>query len=264
MDGCCGWLAGWFLPPQVSYEHARSRVRSFDLVYFCQFSKWTGPFVALFSSRMITHMGMVWKHPTTRELYLLEAIRNPDSAPDVLTGSHHTGVRLISFRDMLRDQTHGPIVCIQPIMMEAEMRKQAEARLANFIITKNGVPFEDSKSVYFLARLPRSWKRLHAHEDIRTLFCSELVALALRDCGLLHIDNVSAVIPTTLYECELVLQPGAHLSGNKFLVRAGTAPLLPPRVEVVPADAPAAVEISVEELARRLEKGSVHFSDLVK
>lgn len=254
MDGCFGWLARWLLPPEITYEEAQQRVCSLDLVYFCQFSKWTGPFVAAFSARMITHMGVAWRHPDTQELYLLESIRNGDSAPDVITGTVHTGVRMVSFRNVLNDGTHGPFVCIQPVKMTRALRERAEEAFNHFILRVNGVPFEQHFTSYLFTQLPRSW-RLHMDEDTSSLYCSELAALALRDCGLLRgVDNVSCVFPSTFYTCQLVLEPGARLSANKFLIRPGTAPRLPPpRARPEESAAAAAAGPSLEDMLATLK-----------
>lgn len=196
------------------------RISSLDLVYFCQLGTWTGPFVALFSGKMITHMGVVWRHPTTKELYVLEAVRHPDTAADMVDhGQVHTGVRLVSFREKLQHPTDRYFVCVQPIIMERTVRERAERQFNRFILEKNNVPFETHPLCFFLAQLPDEW-RLHRGEDTNTLFCSELAALALRDCGLLRgVSNVSAVYPSMLYSCALTLEHGAVLSHHKFLVR---------------------------------------------
>lgn len=269
MNSCLSWLFSWLLPPEVAYAEACRRTCSLDLVYFCQLGNWTGPFVAFFSGKLITHMGVAWRHPQTNELYVLESVRHPDTAGDVVNdGRVHTGVRLVSFREKLRNPSDRYFVCVQPIIMERALRERAEERLAKFILEENSVPFERNVSCFWLAQLPRSW-RLHAREDTASLFCSEMAALALRDCGLLRgVDNVSTVWPSMLYNCQLQLEPGAHLCADKFMVRMDRRPLLrrrapaPPLLPPPPAAAAAASDI--DELTAILrDRGITYNPDLI-
>ena len=279
MNGCLSWVFSWFLPPQVSYEHAKLRISTLDLVYFCQLGTWTGPFVALFSGKMITHMGVVWRHPETKELYVLEAVRHPDTAADMVDGGRvHQGVRLVSFHEKLQHPTDRYFVCVQPIIMERAVRERAERAFNRFILEENNVPFETSPACFFLTQLPGNW-RLHRGEDTSTLFCSELAALALRDCGLLRgVSNVSAVYPSMLYSCELTLEHGAVLSGHKFLVRMERSigddsdmvrrPRLPPPPRLSAAARPP-TEMSPEQMVQcvddivgRLQRGQMAITDV--
>ena len=194
MNGCCGWLFHQFLPEGISYERAKLRVQTFDLVYFCQLENWTGPFVAFFSGKMCTHMGVLIRgRPDVRgnaELYVLESIRHADNAGDISrSGQIHTGVRVVSLSEKLQHPEERYYVYVQPVLMDKATRRAAEAKLWPFIYEHNTTPFEEHFSTFLLAPLNRPWG--HGEEDTSSLFCSELVALTLRTCGLLDVDNVS-------------------------------------------------------------------------
>lgn len=246
MNGCLSWLFTWFLPPQLAYEEALRRATTLDLVYFCQLGTWTGPFVALFSGKMITHMGVLWRHPRTGKLWVLESTRHEDNAGDLLqNGRVHTGVRLTSLEEKLQHPSERYFVCVQPVILTRDKRERAERVFNQFIQETNGIQFEQDVSSFLLAQLPENW-RFHRGEDTSSLYCSELAALALRECGLLPgVNNVSRVWPSMLYTCQLQLGPDAHLSPHKFLISMqrriwdDTAMLKPPPAEhrVLIADA---------------------------
>lgn len=257
--GCClARLVQFWLPPAIPYDQAKTRTRSLDLVYFLHPGVWTSPLVMLTSGAMISHMGVVWRHPRNGELFLLESVRSEDTLGDVVQGGRrHTGVRLVHLRDKLNRQEGGYYVCVQPIEMETTIRAEAEEIFNRFIIDENGIPFEQTWSSFALAQLPDDW-RLHAAEDTTSLYCSELAALALRTCRVIpDIPDVSAVWPPTLYDCQLRARQGAQLSVHKFLIQMNSSvPIAaaPPATEkpsvvVVPSDQD--IESVLQTLSRK-------------
>lgn len=220
MDGCFSWLFHLVLPDGISYTEAKRRIRSFDLLYFCQLGTWTGPFVALISGKMVTHMGVAYRDPQSGELYVLESVRHADTACDVADHDRrvHTGVRLVSLSGKLNDTRGRYFVCVQPVLMEPRIRERAEAAFPEFIRKHVNIPFEQHPLCFLTAHLNRAWWG-YTREDTKSLFCSELVALALRECGLLPgVDNVSAVWHTYFWCNQVMLTPGATLSAKKFMI----------------------------------------------
>lgn len=244
--GCClVRLVQWWLPPAIPYDQAKARIRSLDLVYFLHLDVWTSPLVMLASGAMISHMGVIWRHPHTGELFLLESVRSEDTLGDVVQGGRrHTGVRLVRLQDKLTRQEGGYYVCVQPIHIE-EGRPEAETIFNRFIIEENGVPFEQNWSSFTLAQLPDDW-RLHAGEDTTSLYCSELAALALRTCRVIpDIPDVSAVWPPTLYDCQLRPRSGVQLSVHKFLIQMHSSVPIP--VQAPPPPSPSVVVVPVAQ-----------------
>jgi len=235
MAGCLSCLFWWALPPSLPFATAKLRMKTFDLVYFCYLSTWSNPFVALFAGKVTTHMGMVVRYQD--KIYLLEAIRNKDAIVDVLAGDGkpHTGVRLINFERLITEQRESYYIYVQPVEMTADAREQATERLWPFIRKFNHHPFEPFPDSFVTAALNAPFG--HHREDLAGLFCSELCALALRDCGLLTVDNVSAVWHTTFLSCLLLLERGARLSQEGFYVRRSPQPLAapPPMFSAPPA-----------------------------
>lgn len=238
MDGCCSCLFRWALPDGLPYELARLRVQTFDLVYFCQLGTWTGPLVAMFGGRWATHMGLLIRgRPDVRgdtELYVLEAVRHGDSSRDISrSGDIHTGVRVVSLREKLNHPTDRYYVYVQPVLMPADVRTRAEPLLWPFIYRHNATPYETKFLTFPTAPLNRSATR--DAEDTTSLFCSEIVALALRECGLLQVDNVSRVWHTMFLNGELHLSGGARLDMHGFYIRLNKAQ--PRALTVLDADA---------------------------
>lgn len=251
MDSCFSWLFNMFVPAGIPYESAKLRAQTFDLVYFCQMSKWTAPFITLFSGKLITHMGIIWKDPSNGELYLFESVRNQDTSKDVLTGNVHAGVRLVSLAEKVNRPTESYFICIQPIQMTSHKRREAEPLFEAFIRTHIGVPFEQRPSTMVRSLLSPSTYG-YTPEDVHSLFCSELVALTLRQCNLLSIDNVSCVWITAFWGCQLMLHADATLSGHKFWIQMGTASVALPLPLPLPPPPPQVTTDGVAELIRAL------------
>lgn len=251
MDGCCSYLFRWALPEGLSYERAQLRVRTFDLVYFCEFSTWMGPFITMFGGRWATHMGMLIRGrpdvPGDEELYVLEAVRHGDDERDISrSGDVHTGVRVVSLRERLKYPTDWYYVYVQPVHIPEHTRTKAESKLWPFIYEHNATPYEERPSSFALAPLNRQFG-VDA-EDLRSLFCSELVALALRVCGLLDVTNVSLVWHTMFLNCELHLSGGSRLDVRGYYIRMNKAPNRRP-LTVLDADARLSWRTSQESVA---------------
>lgn len=236
MNACLACLFGWFGPYQVGYDEANRRAQTFDLVYYFDVNTWTQPLVSLFGGKLITHMGMLWRHPATRQLYVLESVRHNANIPDIAAGGRvHAGVRLVPFDRSLADSNI--FVCVQTVTMETECRRQATLRLDAFIQRWVGTPFDDHLGDYFFNQLPASWFPNRHHENTSSLFCSETVALALRECDLLHgVENVSEVWPSMFWDGQFELAQGAVLTRSRYMVRPRpllaitTTPLPPPAI----------------------------------
>ena len=259
MDACFSWLFSMFTPNGVPYEIAKQRFHTFDLVYFCQLSKWTAPFITLFSGKFVTHMGMIWKDPTTSELYLFESVRNSDTSQDVAFGGRvHAGVRLVLLAEKINRPTESYFICVQSITMTDHKRRDAEPRLYDFIQRYINTPFEQNPTTMLRSCLsPQTYG--YTPEDTTSLYCSELVALALRECNLLSIDNVSGVWITAFWSCKLMLNSGAQLMAQKTWIQLCTATVsLPPIPTAIPSKTPAPTQkISTQdelmsELMRRM------------
>lgn len=260
MNSCLARIFQWFLPPGVNYRETLMRAETFDLVYFCQLGTWTGPFVALFSGKMVTHMGLMWKHPVSGELYVFESVRHKDDARDIASGGRkHLGVRLTSLETKLRRPDERYFVCIQKIDIDSPRhRLECTQKLDRFIMSHTNIQFEQNVSSFFFNQWPVSWNP-YCREDTSSLFCSELVALALRECGLLiGVDNVSAVWPSMFWDCQFILVPGASLSTHKWLVQVSADPVVwnaPATTAIAaPIKAPTPQEI-LADLERRSKSG---------
>jgi len=252
MGTCLSYLSAWCLPEGIPYAEAKKRIASFDLVYFCQLDTWTGPWVALFGGKLITHMGVCVRDEATGNIFVLESVRHADTSCDVADHERvHTGVRLVRLEETLRHRLDTAFICVQPILMSESVRREAEAQLPEFIRRHVNVPFESSPSCFVRAQLDRGWWG-YAREDTSSLFCSELAALTLRCCGLLTgVTNVSAIWHTMFWTSQLTLCHGARLSEQKYYVqmlprrhRKRVAPQRAPPpafLAAVPAPAPAAL-----------------------
>lgn len=252
MNTCLACLFTWLGPYQVAYDEANRRAQTFDLVYYFDLNTWTQPLVSLFGGKLITHMGMLWRHPETRQLYVLESVRHNTGIPDIAAGGRaHAGVRLIPFDRSLAD---GNIfVCVQTVTMDTECRRQATLRLDAFIQRWVGAPFDNHLGTYFFNQLPREWFAHRHHEDTSSLFCSETVALALRECDLLHgVENVSEVWPSMFWDGQFELTSGAVLTHNRYMVRP--RPVL---AITQPRPAPVATTTDIGSIVDRISRSQI-------
>lgn len=269
MDACFSWFFSMFLPTGVPYEIAKQQLHSFDLVYFCQMSKWTAPFITFFSGKFVTHMGMIWKDPTSGELYLFESVRNQDTSQDVASGGRvHAGVRLVSFAEKINRPTESYFICVQSITMTDHKRREAEPRLYDFIRRYINTPFEQNPTTIVRSCLsPHSYG--YTPEDTTSMYCSELMALALRECRLLSIDNVSGVWITAFWSCKLMLNSGAQLMYQKLWIQMCTAsvttfPSTPAAITSKPPPPTQTLATRDEFMAELMQRLRVHYSESVR
>ena len=136
--------------------------------------------------------------------------------PDVRTGELINGVQLTDFED--RVASYGGEVFYRPILGGRSTR-QLEL-LKQFIYTHHGKPYEQSNWELVNAQLDLlPW---HANKaDDSSLFCSETAAMALRDIGIMEVDNTPANECTpTDFDAGVQLRRGYEWGGLATLKAA--------------------------------------------
>lgn len=152
----------------------------------------------------VSHVGILGEY--NGELLLFEST-TLDDFPCIIQGKPFRGAQAVRLSDRLG--SYGGKVWHYPLYrtLYAEENK----RLSEYLISKIGTPY-DSIGAFRSGGLGFSWLESKLREpDLSALFCSEWVASAHREIGILQTDNESKWNPNSLVRYErrkgLLLKP---------------------------------------------------------
>lgn len=161
----------------VTYSEIRPKLKTGDVVLFSGkggISEW----IKWFTGSQWSHVGLVLELEDFNSVLLWESTTLSNLA-DVETGKAHRGVQLVGLRERIKSY-NGDQIAIRRLSkrLDGDMLKI----LGQFRSTVSGRPYEQSK-----IELIRSASTMFPNdeEDLSSLFCSELIAEAFQEMGLL-------------------------------------------------------------------------------
>jgi len=164
--------------------------------------------VKTFTRSKWSHVAMVINDDKYDELAIFESNSEKD-AQDLLTGDYEEGVRLVCFNERI-NAFNGKVSVRR--LEGALLNNQLIEALDHLMAKIMNKPYEKSKA-QLLGAVPKSPLIGNKKEDLSTLFCSELVAEAYQELGLLPCD-----IPSNTYvPSDFSVAKALELQGDFYL-----------------------------------------------
>ncbi len=167
----------------MKYDTVRAGLRSGDVLLFSGnglFSR----IIQLGSMSKWSHVGMVllveeW------DMVLCWESTSLGSLADIETGKATQGVQLVPLRERLA--TYDGTVATRRLL--EPLNEQQCGDLRQFRHDMRGLPYETHHIELAMAAL--DFTNIEIGEDLSSIFCSELVAEAMRRCGVLGLDKLA-------------------------------------------------------------------------
>jgi len=170
-----------------NYSEIRPKLKTGDVVLF-QSGKWWSPgtlAIRLGTWSRWSHVGMI-VHLRKWDLVLLLESNTSDSMTDITIGQGHKGVQLLSFSEVVR-KYQGKIAIRQLEFDDPPDEDSVNQPIAKFRRSIKSAPYE--KKLLEMALIPFRFAWDVLKPDKSSLFCSELVAEALKELGVLNLEN---------------------------------------------------------------------------
>ncbi|MCG8427708.1 MAG: hypothetical protein MI754_10175 [Chromatiales bacterium] len=165
----------------TKYEMIRKALRTGDIVLFSGKGAISHG-IKLFTLSKWSHVGMVLKLPDTDTVFIWESTTLSNLA-DAVDGWQKKGVQLVLLSDRLR--TYRGEASIRHLKGVSITNEKYKALMA-FRKKMRNKPYEKSELELIRAAYDGPWG--HNEEDLSSIFCSELVAAAYQELGLLSKD----------------------------------------------------------------------------
>jgi hypothetical protein len=164
----------------AKYDAERSKIRTADIVLFSG-KGGISHGIKLITNSKWSHVGMALRLPEWDTLLLWEST-TLSSLADVIAGKETRGVQLVVMRDRLR--TYDGEVTVRHLRgVNVDGKPDLKRRLMKFRKSVRDRPYEKSRLELIKAAYEGPFGR--NEEDLSSLFCSELVAEAYQQMGLL-------------------------------------------------------------------------------
>ena len=164
----------------AEYDRERSRIRTADIVLFSG-KGGISHGIKLITGSKWSHVGMALRLPEWDALLLWESTTLSGLA-DVIDGRAKRGVQLVVMRDRLRAYD-GEVSVRHLLGTNVDQKPELKRKLMRFRRSVRNRPYEKSKLELIKAAYEGPFG--HNEEDLSSLFCSELVAEAYQQMGLL-------------------------------------------------------------------------------
>ena len=164
----------------AKYDTERSRIRTGDIVLFSG-KGGISHGIKLITNSKWSHVGMALRLAEWDALLLWEST-TLSSLADLIEGQQKRGVQLVVMRDRLRTY-HGEVTVRHLRGINVDRKPELKKRLMEFRKSVRDRPYEKSRLELIKAAYDGPFGRNEA--DLSSLFCSELVAEAYQQMGLL-------------------------------------------------------------------------------
>lgn len=161
----------------VAYKTIRKDLKTGDVVLFSGkggISEW----IKWFTGSKWSHVGMVFRLDQYDSVLLWEST-TLSNLTDVETGKAHRGVQLVGLRERLATYS-GEKIAIRAL--NNPLKSSMLKKLGSFRSEMSGRPYEENKLELLKSASDIMFEN---KEDLSSLFCSELVAEAYQQIGLL-------------------------------------------------------------------------------
>jgi len=164
--------------------------------------------VKSFTRSKWSHVAMIINNAQHDRLAIWESNSEKD-AQDLLTGNYEEGVRLVCFNERI-NAFNGKVSVRR--LEGALLNEQLIEALDHLMVRVMNKPYEKSKA-QLLGAVPKSHLIGNKKEDLSSLFCSELIAEAYQELGLLPCDISS----NTYTPSDFSTETGLELLGDFYL-----------------------------------------------
>ena len=164
----------------AKYDEERSKTQTGDIILFSG-KGGISHGIKLVTNSKWSHVGMALRLPDWDTLLLWESTTLGNLA-DVIDGKKKRGVQLVLMSDRLRDY-NGEVTVRHLIGIKIDKDPNLKKKLMQFRKSVRNRPYEKDKLELIRAAYDSPFG--HNEEDLSSLFCSELVAEAYQQLGLL-------------------------------------------------------------------------------
>jgi len=163
------------------FDDIQRRLKTGDIVLFSGKGGFSRS-IRWFTFSTWTHVGMIIRLPEIDEPLIWESLRVPE-IPDAIDGKMKSGVQLLRLKERIANCS-GPVAI--RTLNEPITETMFQALLEFRELVKNR-PYEKSMMELFRAAWDGPFGR--NHENLDSIFCSELIAEAYQAMGLLECDK---------------------------------------------------------------------------
>lgn len=189
---------GIFPLPDVSTKPLKTIIQdglqTGDLVLFSGATS-SGAIIKFFDHSTYSHVAVVLKAKYTQQLLVFEASTNRAGLVDIQSGKVLKGVEVLPLRQKIFSGWYNLVAVRRLTGIDQEQREEMYAKLLEFREEVQGRPYEKDKLELILSSIDFQEDYLsflrNTHEDLSSLFCSELVAAAYKRMGLLKTKKLS-------------------------------------------------------------------------
>ncbi|KAK3273858.1 hypothetical protein CYMTET_17930 [Cymbomonas tetramitiformis] len=205
----------------VTYSELLPQLQTGDLVLFSGATV-SGAVIKLFSNSRFSHVGIVIKDVhefDPDEAFVWESSTNKAGLTDVVSGEVRHGVELLSLEAKVNSGWYDE-VAIRHLMVPEDKRRGIATTLRRIQKEWQGRPYEISRLEMLNAIVDiEGVKMFENTKDLSSLFCSELVAEAYMELGLLSTELPSnEYVPEDFASAKLSqLLNGSHLTDEVFI-----------------------------------------------
>jgi hypothetical protein len=175
-----------------SVSELAALVRAGDLVLFRGATPWS-ELIRVFTWNNESHVALADR--TEAGLFIFESVKNIDGVQDIITNEVRNGVRLVEFgaraEAMFVNQCCEMLdVSVVRLHCSPQQLRQFQERLWAFQYKVAGRPYERDAFSIVASQFPLVLGR--NQDDESSMFCSELVAAALRETGVLPARTIAS------------------------------------------------------------------------
>jgi len=164
--------------PWIKYSELESQLRTGDIILFS--GSGASCLVKCLLQTVWTHVALVVREPGSPDLLLFEATRK-HNLPDVPTGKIGKGTMLVRLRDRLATY-ESQLFCVRQLRIKRDIHFYE--KFHTFVAEMHGRPWEQDMLEFIKAGYDGPLGRNY-HENLDSVFCSELTAAALKKLNIL-------------------------------------------------------------------------------
>lgn len=178
----------------VPYQSLAGHIKTGDIVLFSGVSA-TGSIIKFFTHSNYSHVAIALCPKFTSEVFVLEATPNKQGTVDLASGKAVSGVQLVPLEVKVFSGWYNHVAVRHLKGIDSEAREDIYSKLFEFRKQMQGRPYEKNYLEFIRSAINFSEEYLAflntKHEDLSSLFCSELVAAAYQFVGLLSKERPS-------------------------------------------------------------------------
>lgn len=200
----------------ITYEEARAKMQPGDVIAFSGKGN-VSEVIKLFTKSEVSHVGVVYK---TKQVNDLDPDRYMNMLMESTSLDNFSGVIMTRMSDRIKDYD-GNLWWLP--LSQASRSKLDITKFFDFLVKQEGKAYDTKQAIKSsldaLDNAPFLRGTTYNKEDFSKFFCSELVAAALEDAGVINNINSSEVTPIDLCTFNIYDNNYYQLKGADTLIK---------------------------------------------